>query len=684
MTILRKYGSAILYVLILLVFGFGYWMSWQNKIWTAANINVLMLSTISMIVLGGMWAVFFALKREYIILFLIPILILIKGEVVGLIGLVVWFLANHTTGMWIKDFLIKKKNSLFQIFLAQFLGMGVNAYLVWGIMHFPINYSWVYYLIFVFEIVLFRKHLIQFGKKLQSVILEFKPNWEIRIVLFFIIYFLVYSLSSYYNWDDIAKHLFIAKQTYLQGVFDFDPRYVVGLDTSIIAQNSYVSGYMLGGEMTDRLINLMMFACGWLVLADFWRNKFGNGSILGILLLIITPFVLWQIDISFIDSFNFFSLVVILIVFYKLIQRIKGKYLTLYFILAGLAFLTKQQSVFFLIPTSAVLTGLILIRDRKYIKHLLVGIIASIMIVLPILGTNYAVTANPFYPYMNKVFQSDYLTSENIGDQWKKDTFPPDFVYDITFNGQDYIENHAYSFGISYVMLIWFIPVIIIDKKRLSNVLLILTFAVGVATWFFVSGPYMRYFVALMPLGATLITMTIAKIQEILDNKYMKGVFVFILAPVVLLNFLCMTGISNVMPTYPITNLYQKDVEFVSYQDIKKSFEEADKIFENNNKGLLVESPALYFANTKIESLYWYHWKNYEEIATSGLFNEELRDLIFKKKEFDYIVIPNTDNYGLFTEEFLTLLKPIYKGNSFSAYINNEKTRQNTSDSTGV
>lgn len=671
MQIIKKYGGDVLFVLVLISFFFAYTTIWQEKVWQVANIDVLWTIVITMLCLMGVWLILRTLKLEKWILLVIPLMILVRGEWMALTGLIVWLLANQAVGLKIKSLFNQKENTVFQSILAQFLGMVANGYLVWIMMHLPVNYNFVYYGVFLVEILILNSILSNW---IGTQINNFKNNqwdWQTRIVVLFTIIFLVYSLTSYYNWDDLAKHLFIAKQVWLQGIFNFDPRYVVGLDTSIVSQNSYVAGYLLGGEILDRLINLSMFVMGWLVLASWWKNNFGKSSILGILFLILTPLFLWQIDICFIDSFNFLGTSLILIVFWSLINKIEAKNLWLFGALIGANFITKQQSIFMIIPAVMLLLLIILIKERKHLKNLALALFVSLVLILPVVGKNYWLTGNPFYPYMNGLIKSDFLPDENIGEQWKQDFIPADFVYDITFHGQKYVENHNFGFGFIFVVLIWFVPLILIDQKKWRNLLLIISFVFGFLIWFFISGPYMRYFIALMPLGMTLMVMTMAKITEFL-NKYSRVVFTILLAPILAINFTAMSGITNMIPIYPIKNIWYHDLKFNNYTDLEKAFAKADEVFDHDNKGLLVESPALYLANSKMESMYWYHWKNYEEIAMSGKKDKELEKLIFEDKGFDYIVIPNTDRYGLFTDSFLSELKQNYKGEIFSVYSQNK------------
>jgi hypothetical protein len=105
----------------------------------------------------------------------------------------------------------------------------------------------------------------------------------------------------------------------------------------------------------------------------------------------------------------------------------------------------------------------------------------------------YLKTANPLFPFYNEFFKSPYFENINWLDNRWKAGFSLNFIYDITFFSSKYGEAANGSLGISYLLVIIFIPCILLSTKR--NSILLLPFLIGVY-YLFVSNlqvQYLRY-----------------------------------------------------------------------------------------------------------------------------------------------------------------------------------------------
>ena len=183
---------------------------------------------------------FFAMEKyfkgNWFFLLLIPIAILMTGNWLALTGFVVFMLASMGGGLFIEELLIdRKKHSIVSnTIYALFIGLSVNAFIVYILLHFYVNYTSIYYLFFLSEILIARKALVSFFIMIKSRARNYKFSWGQKTIAIAMLFYIFYALVPIYAYDDLVSHLFICKFTSVHHYWKFTPLFIPALDIAII------------------------------------------------------------------------------------------------------------------------------------------------------------------------------------------------------------------------------------------------------------------------------------------------------------------------------------------------------------------------------------------------------------------------------------------------------------------
>lgn len=591
------------------------------------------------------------------LIFLIPLIIMISGKALALASLMIFLLSCLAMGSFVLVSILPVKGrrvpDVQRLILAAFMGICINGYLVWAAMHFRVNTQAVYYAFFFAEILFFKDLLTPVFAYAFKKFKKLDLSLGQKAILVSAIFTVVYPLVGYYGNDDLVKHLYIPKLVALNGYFDFDPRFIWSLDLSIIPQSSYVSVFLTGGEYAIRLLNYLLFYIAFMFMEVFTRKRFGKAiSFFSTLAGISMPFVLWQIGIIFTDSFSFLSSAVLFAFLFEVFEDPRLGNLIIFFVLAAFAFLCKQLAVYIIFPAVFVVCYAVIKdpaakNDKLWLLKIVLLPLLSFSLVLPFLLHNYELTGNPFFFFYNGIFRSRFFAPENFSDgRWQQ---PLNWrsLYDLTFRGSNYIENANSSFGISYFVFLLFSPLILFYKKHRKEIIMtIFVFICSVFLWFRFTGPYMRYFVVCMVSGSIIIGLTVNIILDILKNdKRREHVVVGLVAIVFAVNFLCQMRFNYIPDPYPLMEAFTHNYEFSNMRDFQRRiavFDYASLKYGVDSICLLVDSPALYLANSRVESSLWYDYMNQREILAGANGPQDVYDRIFGAGDFDYIIMPDS------------------------------------------
>ena len=603
------------------------------------------------------------LRRQLLILLLPAVMIVAAGQAGPLIGYLVQAAAALALGIplykKLRGAAMPSHRSFLGLILSWFLGGSANAYLVWIALHWKVNYDYVYFLFFLTEILLLRRYLseaIAFAVN-RAKSFRFSPGqW---VIVFWTIFMLPYVLVPLCVGDDYSRHVFFPKQVALFGKHLFTPANIWSIDTEVFSQSYYTIDYLLGGQYALRFATLAAAAAAMLLLENYCRRTFSpRAAMCTTLVLVCTPFLGVFVTIIYLEAFNFLSVAAMVIVLLYALQRPDRNSIILFCVLAAVAFLYKQQAVFLAVPSAAILSATLSVhcaRQGSYrpMYSLVGGALAALVIVSPFLLQSYILTKNPFFPWFNSVFHSEYLRPKDIrGCLFNQ---PLDFgsLANITFHGERFIESGSFLFGINFFALAWFIPLIFVGRQRLALKLAILVlFAASVLLWWKITSPNMRYFIGPLAAGSILLGLTMDSLWNcIRRDRIAKILAIAALAAAILIDAASMLNAHDRFCTYPLLEAFSKRYKnigpcVVAAEEFKKVFLFSSAKYGKNAACLVVSTPILSMADQRVEMLDWTYCQNISA-AESWRSEQDAFDWIFKKRNFACIIMLPTNNFPL-------------------------------------
>ncbi len=680
----RLAQTGVITVLSFLV-GFSIWKIFHNVTFDPSKIheaNYFFVPKQSLID-GGIFLLvivisFLILERKrmqgsYILLF-IPLIILLSGKGLALVAITLFLLASIGLGKALSNlFNPSQRFDIEKAIDSLFVGVSINSIVIWGAMHYRINFPFVYYFFFLLEAFIFGRSVRSFIKQVVEKLSAGQLSGGQKIIFVLGVFFIFYALVPYYLADDIARHLYIPKYVFLNGFWNFSPHFVHALDLSIIPYGSYTAVFLMGdGEYAIRMWQYSFFFAGAILLESFTRKTFGSrNAVVTTALCMFTPFVLWEFGVVFIDTFLFTASVVVFAFLFRLLQYLDSKRdMTFFFALCAFAFLCKLQFIFLFIPAVVVLLvfftkKVIESRDYSLVFSLFFGIVIFLVILSPFLLHNYLIAKNPVFPFFNGFFKSVWYDPENFRDERWQQPLNWKTLYDMTFWGAKYIENINYSLGISYFVFLIFFPILFFNKTKRKEIFIIFfIFIVAIYLWFKITNPYMRYYIHILPLGSIIIALIIDGLLALNKNSKIKlNIILFLFLIVCVVNFVCQLSIGNITTPYPLREAMTHSYEKAGYwHEVRKVFDFAKIKYGGKSRGLLIDSWGLYFADFNIEGDWIAFYKNYRDLFMASRDASEMYKYIFVNRKFDFIIMPgspqtgNAQNRVLNSSEFKNML----------------------------
>lgn len=448
----------VVYVLLSAVSGLTILTVVQQFARGAAKLDVstiLLVVCVSLVLSLSGW---FLERRKVplsLLLLAIPAAIVFSGRGEALVAVALFFFGTVSVGLRIVEF-SRWTARPFQVgLLALGLGMGVNAFLVWAMMHVPINTTAVYFALYVAEIAVGWTCLRKWGKEAFHSLSNLHPTLAQMLLFLWASVVMLYALVPGFNYDELAVHLYVPHVVSLYRKFDFDPRYSLALDIAIIPRSIYTSLYLLGGEFAVRLSNW-----GLVVLSLFGVEQFAYERLRPLPALFVTmstaltPFLLWSTAYIFIDSFSLFFTFLVILCLLRVCETNSTRQVILFVVLLFFAFIGKQQSLFVVVPAFLFFLGFRLVRSKELplgvaAKGIMVGGAATLIALTILLVHNWVLSGNPVLPYFNSLFRSRYFAPYSMFR-----VFPLplrwDSLYQLTFHGSRYIQIDDFALGIGF------------------------------------------------------------------------------------------------------------------------------------------------------------------------------------------------------------------------------------------
>jgi hypothetical protein len=560
------------------------------------------------------------------------------------------------------------------VYYSIFTGLVLNSFLIWILMHFSLNVLLVYRFILFTEVIIAIILAILFYKNHQFKNINFDLfNFNNLILFSFAIITLILTIDGTYGADSMVKHLYAPKANFM-GNWTFTPFFIPSLDIAIIPQSSFAYVYALSGEGAVRILNWLLLILNihfFTSQLEFLFNKF-IGITVG-LIIMATPFISWLLNSIFIDIFNFMASVAITIAIFSFLfsnnQNHRKIYLFYALISVSSALLFKQQSIYLVLPITPLIIWYFF--KNKYFDQInlyLMAICIGLVPLIFVLGYNYYLSGNPLFPFYNHFFKSKFFDLYNFKDtRWSYSSNIFNFFKEISFNTHFFAETRRFHFGfIFYVFQT--LPLLLLIKKssihqsRNRILIVLLISIVSLFLWNKITGPYIRYFISIIPFLTATLAILIYNLYINLKN-YLKKIIILQLLVLTFAGFIFQAnGPHNT--TFSLPSIFSKNINTLSDQNPSKiAFDQISKIAGFSKKILLISNHInpYYFSNNPLESVNWYWTQN--SLLLNSVKNEvQFIDVFLHKRKFDIIAISLIDldlipYYNLLVPKLKTLYK---------------------------
>ena len=622
---------------------------------------------------------------------LVPaVLVLVTGHGEALLGLALMCGGGLCLGGTILG-RIKPKDSwtFFDIVLAFYTGLGANAYLTWTLMHWPVNYIATYVLLYLAELIVFRRVALAAWAVIRPAASQTLTRGR-GTCLILSTMLLVYALVPTYGGDEMVKHLYIPTYVAQHHVFTFDPvNHLFGFDTSIIPLASYVSAYLTGGEFAVRMLNwLLVILTGWLILekGTQWFDR--RTGAFAMVTAFLTPVLLWVTALVLTDSFLLMAstLAIIYAVEYLTSDADFSAALRQYGLVVPLLLLSKQGGLLLILVTLPLLF-IKAVSDRRRrqelpaLRHMVLAIVLIVTAILPVLIHNYVITGNPVFPFYNRTMRSPYFPPTDFHDTRWNQPLQLNSLFEMTFHGRRFSENMDYSVGLSYFVFLPFIPLAFAfanSGQRRTILILALVSLLSVIAQFKLGIPYLRYFAGLLLPTACLVGVSWTAILGLGRHLVLRLLSLAAVTLVIGANAIAVLSSQSATPQpFPIVEALTHNYEHSSLQEwlnYKKLFDYINMTRSPEAK-CLVFTRSLSFLSCRADLADWAHPSNNLAIAVATT-PDEAYDTIFKKLAYDVVVLP--DKIGIATVDapaFRNRLRTEFRINNLSVCSPIEKTR---------
>lgn len=310
--------------------------------------------------------------------------------------------------------------------------------------------------------------------------------------------------------DALAIHLLIAAHVRDFGYWHYDVQRNVLAVMPLSVDFLYAAGYMFGGEVAARLINVgTLFVTLALVFTSVRAVAARRGALFATLLAVATPLAALESATLFIDNAWALFVVASLVAFLQFARD--GD--TVRLVVGGVGFGAALAAKSIAIAALPVVLALLAIGWRDHgarfpWRALGVAIVAGLAVALPPYLIALARTGNPVFPLFNAVFRSPLFPAVN-GVAYPG-SLDPLLLYRMTFYSDRYLEGLPGSLGFTFLLLgPAMLPAALQWGRREGRVLLfgLVTFAAIVVA----NTAYLRYlypcvFLLAIAFGATLAT----------------------------------------------------------------------------------------------------------------------------------------------------------------------------------
>jgi hypothetical protein len=665
MTEKNKVNSILLGLLLsLAMYLYGIWEFYENKIdyinsWSPLNLIIFLV--IVSIFSNLINKIILKKNLIYGCLLALGITSIAFTQVISLVMVLFFAYSALRAGNLITENLLNLKNH------CNLIKFGLGCVLYGLIANFlallPINFFQLYFLICLIPIAIYHYKIDNFkfnisitnkGNNNNNTNTDTNSNININnfsellllIIATFIllVYFAVASMPEIGH-DALASHLYLSNYLWYNGKWHFDFEMLTGAG-GYLGNWLYAFIYILGGESSVRLLNLIFIVCISLMSVKLLRIFINSrkADIVIFILILSTPIFFLEASSLYIDSIWCFLLlaVIYLILTFNIINVSTS-------VIVG-ALLGGALSAKLITLLSLPILVLIYIYSyinnninyKIFIKNVFVIIIFAIIFSSGTLLITYIFTGNPVFPFYNNIFKSSLFPIENFNNPIYNSKITFTTLYDITFNSNKFLESRKGAVGFS--LILFFIPITIysiITKDKKFKILYLIAF-VSFVTVFFIQS-YLRY---ILP---TLVIFNVLTICMIYKLCVKKNKFAFLLKSTVVilivsnLFFLKSAGHYGHLNNEALLSQKGRDNYIYSISPIRFAVDLVNILNVKDNFNVLFYSEP-FASKLNHNALYvnWYNQKLSNQL--NKVNNLEEMSILYKDNNIKYIIL--NDKFG--------------------------------------
>jgi hypothetical protein len=332
--------------------------------------------------------------------------------------------------------------------------------------------------------------------------------------------------------DGMAYRLWMPTTISAMHIWPYDVSNGVNVFTPNGAETMFSIGYMLGGEIAARFLNLvpLLVVLALLCGAVFAGSR--SEKVMFLAVFLSTPLLGLETGNLFGELYWMLYLFSSLLVAVHERLTFETRWL-LVSILVAAALVTKVLTVFIL-PV----LFLVLIwqwgfqRQRVQFASWLILVSLVPLACFPYI-TSYYYTGNPVFPFFNDVFKSPYFWSEAA---FTNEIYSGSFdwfrlLYNLNFDAGKYLEATPGAFGFQWLLIV---PLLLTSRKNLAASSIIFgCFAAALFMGVFSNQAYLRYIIPVLPIIVLLVSIATSDWSW----RVLKGFFFVLMVAVSSLNF---------------------------------------------------------------------------------------------------------------------------------------------------
>ena len=468
-----------------------------------------------------------------------------------------------------------------------------------------------------------------------------------------ILNFLIFALMMMYlgisfmpevGHDALVMHLFIPAHMALNGFWAFNVDVDLWAATPMLGDIFFAIGYVLGGEVAARVINLgFVFSLALLIREYLTYLKIPalmSNSMM--LLFLSTPLTFLENSTLYVDSVWTAYVVggTYFILRFIFDYENKNSSIILASILLGLSMMVKVQTLW---AGPAILIVCIVFSREWASRKTILGIICSaflfLLIACPPYVRAYWLTGNPIFPFFNKIFKSPQWVAENFLDTRWNQGFNWDFPYQIIFNSGKFLEGYAGSPGFQWLILLPTIifSLIIIGNKKFIAIFLLLIITIAVT---FNSAAYLRYIYPSVVWFCIITGCSVYFLAEQIPNKSCKYLLGLAISLTVILNLIFIKSATH-YGAFSFTPLVSdsKRQEYLLENMPIRSAVDLVNVLNTSNTPVAVLAPSPLVAGLKADaySSSWYTYKFYESLKLAKTSADMIE--LFGEFNIEYFIL---------------------------------------------